>query len=104
MDPGTGWLIASKAESAGLETYDTAYLDLLILRIVAFGPVHGYAIAQRFEHRGLLGADRKETKTGREAKFYKLTRKGRSHLESDSALAAVDCGGAFDSGLVGRGR
>jgi len=82
-------------------------LDLLILKIVALGPVHGYAIAQRLqqvshdvvqvpqgslypalhrlENRGLLAADWKETETGREAKFYKLTRKGRAELESESA-------------------
>src|ERR1700742_2147448 len=82
-------------------------LDLLILKIVALGPVHGYAIAQRLqqvsrdvvqvqqgslypalhrlENRGLLTADWKETETGREAKFYKLTKKGRVALEEESA-------------------
>ena len=82
-------------------------LDLLILKIAALGPVHGYAIAQRLqqvtrdvvqvpqgslypalhrlEHRGLLAAGWKETETGREAKFYRLTRKGRSQLEAESA-------------------
>jgi transcriptional regulator len=82
-------------------------LDLLILKIVALGPVHGYAIAQRLqqasndvvqapqgtlypalhrlENRGLLDADWKPTETGREAKFYRLTRKGRSELEKETA-------------------
>ena len=82
-------------------------LDLLILKVVAFGPVHGYAIAQRLEqvsrgvvqvpegslypalhrleNRGLLGADWKQTETGREAKFYRLTRKGRKQLETEAA-------------------
>jgi PadR family transcriptional regulator PadR len=82
-------------------------LDLLILRVVALGPVHGYAIAQRLqqvsrdvvqvpqgslypalhrlENRGLLSADWKETETGREAKFYRLTRKGRVQLEAETA-------------------
>ena|SRR5215216_7853099 len=82
-------------------------LDLLILKIVALGAVHGYAIAQRLEQvsrgvvqvpqgslypalhrlesRGLLEADWKETETGREAKFYRLTRKGRAQLETESA-------------------
>lgn len=82
-------------------------LDLLILKIVALGPVHGYAIAQRLqqvsrdvvqvpqgslypalhrlEYRGFLAADWKETETGREAKFYRLTRKGRAQLETESA-------------------
>lgn len=82
-------------------------LDVLILKIVALGPVHGYAIAQRLqqvsrdvvqvpqgslypalhrlENRGLLTADWRETETGREAKFYRLTQKGRKHLESETA-------------------
>jgi len=80
-------------------------LDLLIL--MALGPVHGYAIAQRLqqvsrdvvqvqqgslypalhrlENRGLLAADWKETETGREGKFYRLTRKGRAQLETEAA-------------------
>lgn len=32
-----------------------------------------------------MAADWKETETGREAKFYRLTRKGRARLESESA-------------------
>src|SRR5579862_6774719 len=82
-------------------------LDLLILKVVALGPVHGYAIAQsiqqvsgnvvqvpqgslypalhRLEYRGLLAADWKETETGREAKFYRLTRKGRAQLQTEAA-------------------
>lgn len=82
-------------------------LDLLILKVVALGPVHGYAIGQRLqqvsrdvvqvqqgslypalhrlENRGLLGAEWKATETGREAKFYKLTRKGRARLDAESA-------------------
>jgi PadR family transcriptional regulator, regulatory protein PadR len=82
-------------------------LDLLILKAIAFGPVHGYAIAQRLqqvsrdvvqvpqgslypalhrlESRGLLAADWKDTETGREAKFYRLTRKGRAQLATEAA-------------------
>jgi PadR family transcriptional regulator PadR len=82
-------------------------LDLLILKVVALGPVHGYAIAQRLqqvsrdvvqvpqgslypalhrlENRGLLTADWNETESGREAKFYRLTRKGRAQLETEAA-------------------
>jgi PadR family transcriptional regulator PadR len=82
-------------------------LDLLILKAVTLGPVHGYAIAQRLqqisrdivhvpqgslypalhrlENRGLLTADWNETDTGREAKFYRLTRKGRAYLEAQTA-------------------
>jgi PadR family transcriptional regulator, regulatory protein PadR len=82
-------------------------LDLLILKVIALGPVHGYAIAQRLEqvsrgvvqvpegslypalhrleNRGLLAADWKETETGREAKFYRLTRKGLKQLKNEAA-------------------
>ena len=82
-------------------------LDLLILRTVAVDHLHGYAIVQRLEqasrgvvqvpegslypalhrleNRGLLAADWKKTETGREAKFYRLTRKGRKQLEADAA-------------------
>jgi transcriptional regulator len=81
-------------------------LDLLILRIVALGQVHGYAIAQRIqqmskealqiqqgslypalhrlENKKLLVAEWKATETGREAKFYKLTAAGRAQLKSET--------------------
>ena len=80
-------------------------LDMLILKVVAAGPIHGYAIAQRIqqisrdffqlpqgslypalhrlEERGWLEAEWSDTDTGREAKFYKLTRQGRRQLESE---------------------
>jgi PadR family transcriptional regulator PadR len=82
-------------------------LDLLILKVVALGPIHGYAIAQRLEQvsrhvvqvpqgslypalhrlekRGWLAADWKNTETGREAKFYRLTRPGRARLDLEAA-------------------
>ena len=82
-------------------------LDLLVLQVLAVEPLHGYAIAQRLkqmssnvvqvtqgtlypalhrlENRGFLGADWKPSDTGREAKFYKLTKKGRAHLEAEAA-------------------
>jgi len=82
-------------------------LDMLILQVVALGSIHGYAIAQRIrqisrdvfqvqqgslypalhrlENRGLLAAEWKESETGREAKFYKLTRKGQAQLKEETA-------------------
>ena len=60
-------------------------LDLLILKVVALGPVHVYAIARRLENRGLLAANWKTTETGREAKFNRLTRKGRTQLDTEAA-------------------
>ena len=81
-------------------------LDLLILRVIALGPIHGYAIAQRIQqmsrealqvqqgslypalhrlqYKKLLSAVWKPTETGREAKFYELTAKGRAHLKSEA--------------------
>lgn len=77
-------------------------LDMLILKVVAFGPIHGYAIAQRIqqvsgdffqvpegslypalhrlEDRNWLQAKWEETESGRDAKFYTLTRAGRKQL------------------------
>jgi transcriptional regulator len=82
-------------------------LDLLILKVVAPGPLHGYGIAQRLqqlsrdvvqvqqgslypalhrlENRGLLEAEWTQSDTGREAKFYRLTRKGREALGDEEA-------------------
>ncbi|HEX5083141.1 MAG TPA: helix-turn-helix transcriptional regulator [Blastocatellia bacterium] len=39
---------------------------------------------RRLENRGLLAADWKANETGREAKFYRLTREGRKQLETES--------------------
>jgi len=80
-------------------------LDMLILKVVALGPIHGYAIAQRMrqisrdffllqqgslypalhrlEDRGWLKAEWKATETGRDAKFYSLTPKGRKQLKAE---------------------
>jgi PadR family transcriptional regulator len=80
-------------------------LDMLVLKVVALGPIHGYAISQRIqqisrdffsvqqgslypalhrlEDRGWLQAEWKPTETGREAKFYSLTRKGRKQLDAE---------------------
>ncbi|HUR35036.1 MAG TPA: PadR family transcriptional regulator [Vicinamibacterales bacterium] len=82
-------------------------LDLLILQVVSLGPLHGYAIAQRLqqmsqdvlqvqqgslypalhrlEARGWLKAEWKASETGRDAKFYVLTRAGRRQLEDERA-------------------
>jgi transcriptional regulator len=80
-------------------------LDMLILQIVSLEPAHGYGIAQRLEqisrsvvqvnqgslypalHRleqkGWLKAEWKESETGREAKFYRLTNSGRKQLAAE---------------------
>jgi PadR family transcriptional regulator PadR len=78
-------------------------LDMLILKVVALGPTHGYAIAQRFqqmsqdvlqvqqrslsrpassrETRCWVKAEWAASDTGREARFYTLTRLGRKQFE-----------------------
>lgn len=80
-------------------------LDMLILKVVALGPIHGYAIAQRMrqisrdffqlqqgslypalhrlEQRGLLKADWRSSDTGRETKVYSLTATGRKRLDAE---------------------
>ena len=82
-------------------------LDMLILQVTALTPLHGYAIAQRLqqisqdilqvqqgslypalhrlEARGWLKAEWKTTETGRDAKFYGLTRAGRRQLDTERA-------------------
>ena len=82
-------------------------LDMLILKVVALGPIHGYAIAQRLqqmsrevlqvqqgslypalhrlEKRQWLRAEWAATETGREARFYTLTRVGRKQLGEQRA-------------------
>jgi PadR family transcriptional regulator len=81
-------------------------LDMLILKIVALGPVHGYGISlrirqiskevlqvqqgslypalHRLEKRGWLAAEWGASESGREAKFYKLSARGRKQLESEA--------------------
>lgn len=82
-------------------------LDMLILKIVALGPVHGYAISQRIrqisnevlqvqqgslypalhrlEKRGWLDATWGESETNRQAKFYKLSARGRKQLAAEES-------------------
>jgi PadR family transcriptional regulator, regulatory protein PadR len=81
-------------------------LDLLILRIIALGPIHGYAIARRIqqvsrdvlqvqqgslypalhrlEYKKLLAAEWAESESGRDAKFYRLTAKGLRQLREET--------------------
>jgi transcriptional regulator len=85
-------------------------LDMVILQVVAAGPIHGYALAQkirlisrdllhiqqgslypalhRLENREFLAAEWNASETGREAKFYRLTSKGRAHLRKETAAWA----------------
>jgi PadR family transcriptional regulator len=82
-------------------------LDMLILQVVALEPAHGYAIARRIrqisrdavqvpegslypalhrlENREILAAEWAQSETGRDAKYYRLTPKGRARLKAETA-------------------
>ena len=82
-------------------------LDMLILKAVSLGPLHGYGIIQRIrqmsgemlnveqgslypalyriEQKGWLSSKWEVNETGRRAKFYSLTRAGRRQLEVEEA-------------------
>ena len=82
-------------------------MDLLLLKILALEPLHGWAISQRLKHvssnvlqvsdgslypalhkleqEGWITAHWKTSELGRRAKFYSLTRLGRRQLEKEAA-------------------
>jgi PadR family transcriptional regulator, regulatory protein PadR len=82
-------------------------LDMLILKVVALGSIHGYGISlriqqiskdvlqvqqgslypalHRLEKRGWLEADWGESDSGRQAKFYRLSAIGRKQLAAEEA-------------------
>jgi transcriptional regulator len=81
-------------------------LDLMILQVAALEPIHGYALAlrlrqisggvvqapqgslypalHRLENRKLLASEWRETDTGRRAKVYRITSKGRAQLKVET--------------------
>lgn len=81
-------------------------LDVLVLKSLTRGPLHGYAVAEfihsssndvlrveegalypalhRLELRGLLAAEWGVSDNNRRAKFYRLTAAGRQHLATES--------------------
>ena len=89
-------------------------LDMLILKVAALRPIHGYAIVQRIqqmskdslqirqgslypalyrlENRGWLKSEWKTTEGGRDAKFYSLTKAGRQQLDAETAGWKRLCG------------
>jgi len=90
---------------AGSNLY-TGTLDLLILKALKWGLMHGYAIGRwiretgggtlqveegalypalhRLQKAGLLDVDWGQSETGRQAKFYTLTGKGKKHLTAET--------------------
>ena len=83
-------------------------LDLLILKTLNAGPMHGYAIAQRIQQRsddvlvveegslypslhrmeekGWISAEWGKSDNNRRAKYYSLTRTGRKQLEEETVI------------------
>lgn len=83
-------------------------LDLLILKTLSAGPMHGFAIAQRIqqcsedvlvveegslypclyrmEAKGWIRAEWGKSENNRRAKYYELTRAGRKQLEEETAI------------------
>ena len=83
-------------------------LDLLILKTLTAGPMHGYSIAQRIQQRsddvlvveegslypclyrmeekGWISSEWGKSENNRRAKFYSLTRSGRKQLEEETAI------------------
>ena len=82
-------------------------LDMLILKTLSLGPLHGFGIArrveqvsrgvfkvnpgslltalQRLERAGWLDSAWRQTENSRRAKFYALTRSGKKQLEAETA-------------------
>jgi PadR family transcriptional regulator, regulatory protein PadR len=81
-------------------------LDMLILKAVSLGPLHGYGVLlriqqisnhqleiqqgslypalYRLEHQGLIASEWGESENNRKARFYKLTAAGRKKLQSET--------------------
>jgi PadR family transcriptional regulator, regulatory protein PadR len=88
-------------------------LDMLVLRILSAGPMHGWGIAQRIqllskdvlqveegsiypalyrmEHRGWIDAEWGQSENNRKAKYYQLTKEGQKQLASESRDWARIC-------------
>ena len=85
-------------------------LDLLVLKTLSWGPMHGFGIAtwlegrsasaldvddsalyqslHRLEGRGFVDAEWGVTENNRKARYYRLTRDGRQHLKRETAVWA----------------
>src|SRR5687768_7000984 len=82
-------------------------LDVLVLRTLSWGPMHGFEITcwleersggrlgvddralyqalQRLEERGLIGAEWGVTENNRRARYYRISAAGRAHLRSETS-------------------
>jgi len=81
-------------------------LDLLILKAISLGPLHGYGVLlriqqisgdrleiqqgslypalYRLEHQGWIGSEWGESENNRRAKYYRLTAAGKKKLQAES--------------------
>ena len=97
--------MADKAHDKQLELLQGT-LDLLILKAVSLGPLHGYGVLlriqqisgeelviqqgslypalYRLEHQGAIASDWGDSENNRRAKYYRLTKAGRKHLELET--------------------
>ena len=99
-------------------------LDVLVLKALSWGPMHGFEIASwleersdqrlsitdaallqamhRMEARGLVVADWGVTENDRQARYYRMTARGKAHLRAE-AKALTDHIGALSAILTARG-
>ena len=104
-------MVAAKKSKTNSDQLHGA-LDMLVLKLLADGPLHGYAIAVRLERlsneilaveegslypalyrmesRGWLSSEWALTDTGRRARFYRLTRTGRAQLTAETAKSGSE--------------
>jgi transcriptional regulator len=97
--------MAKKAQDKQIDLLQ-GKLDLLILKAVSLGPLHGYGVLlriqqlsgeelviqqgslypalYRLEHQGVIASEWGESDNNRKAKYYKLTRAGRERLAGEA--------------------
>ena len=107
LTEGNGRIFPSETEMSKPNDLVQGTLDLLLLKILALEPLHGWAISLRLrsisgevlqvsegslypalhklEQEGWIAAEWKQTENNRRAKFYSLTRLGRRQLEAETA-------------------
>lgn len=97
--------VAAKSEDKQTELMQGT-LDLLILKAVSLGPLHGYGVLlriqqisgeelviqqgslypalYRLEHQGAIASEWGDSENNRRAKYYRLTTAGRKRLEAET--------------------
>lgn len=97
--------MAEKSEEKQMELIQGT-LDLLILKAVSLGPLHGYGVLlriqqisgeelviqqgslypalYRLEHQGAIASEWGDSENNRRAKYYKLTPAGRKRLDAET--------------------